>query len=137
MGLFIFLTIFFSMRKSHDRCQESLNKFLEFCTLAGIPTATEKTFKPSKVMDFVGITLDSTAMQACLPLEKVHKYYSLIQDFLERKSCKKREMESLTGYLNFTCSIYITVAKGCVLLSTNTLTCLVIYTKISNILKTY
>lgn len=107
MGLFIFLTIFFSMRKSHDRCQESLNKFLEFCTLAGIPISIEKTFKPSKVMDFVGITLDSTAMEARLPLEKVHKCYSLIQDFLERKSCKKREMESLIGYLNFTCSVVL------------------------------
>ena len=105
-GVVHILDDFLFIEKTHDRCQESLNKFIEFCTLAGIPIACEKTFKPSKVMDFVGITLDSTAMEARLPLENVHKCYSLIQD-TGKKSCKKREMESLIGYLNFTCSVVL------------------------------
>ena len=58
-------------------------------------------------MDFVGITLDSQLMEARLPLDKVAKCHSLIDEFINRKSCKKREMESLIGYLNFTCSVVL------------------------------
>ena len=58
-------------------------------------------------MDFVGITLDSQLMEARLPLDKVAKCHSLIDEFIKRKSCKKREMESLIGYLNFTCSVVL------------------------------
>ena len=58
-------------------------------------------------MDFVGITLDSDQMEARLPLDKIAKCHSLIDEFLNRKSCKKREMESLIGYLNFTCSVVL------------------------------
>ena len=106
-GVVHILDDFLFIEKTRDLCEESLNKFLEFCAYAGIPIATEKTFKPSKVMDFVGITLDSDCMKARLPLDKVHKCHSLIQNFMDRNSYKKREMESLIGYLNFTCSVVL------------------------------
>lgn len=106
-GVVHILDDFLFIEKTKERCAESLKLFLEFCSLVGIPLADEKTFQPNQVMEFVGITLDSVAMEARLPLDKVQKCYSLIEDFLGRKSCKKREMESLIGYLNFTCSVVL------------------------------
>ena len=106
-GVIHILDDFLFIEKSQELCAESLEKFLEFCSVVGIPIAFEKTFQPSKVMDFVGITLDSELMEARLPLEKIAKCYSLLDEFLSRKSCKKREMESLIGYLNFTCSVVL------------------------------
>ena len=67
----------------------------------------DKTFSPNQVMDFVGITLDSVRMEARLPPDKIQKCFSLLQEFLQRNSCK-REMESLISYLNFTCSVVLT-----------------------------
>ena len=49
-------------------------------------------------MDFVGITYDLDGMEARLPMDKVHKCNSLIQNFKSRNSCKRKEMESLISY---------------------------------------
>ena len=106
-GIVHILDDFLFIEKTRKLCEESLQKFLEFCSDVGVPIAVEKTFQPSKIMDFVGITLDSERMEARLPLEKIDKCFSLIDEFMNRKSCKKREMESLIGYLNFTCSVVL------------------------------
>ena len=106
-GVVHILDDFLFIEKTQKLCNESLNKFLDFCSEVGIPIAIEKTYQPNTVMDFVGITLDSQRMEARLPLDKIAKCHSLIDEFLNRKSCKKREMESLAGYLNFTCSVVL------------------------------
>ena len=106
-GVVHILDDFLFIEKTQALCERALRKFLEFCSEVGIPIASEKTFQPNKVMDFVGITLDSDQMEARLPLDKIAKCHSLIDEFLNRKSCKKREMESLIGYLNFTCSVVL------------------------------
>ena len=106
-GVVHILDDFLFIEGTFDECEDSLNKFIEFCNYVGIPVAFDKTFSPNQVMDFVGITLDSVKMEARLPPDKVQKCINLLQDFLQRKSCKKREMESLIGYLNFTCSVVL------------------------------
>ena len=106
-GVVHILDDFLFIEKTQTLCERALRKFLEFCLEVGIPIVFEKTFQPNKVMDFVGITLNSDQMEARLPLDKIAKCHSLIDGFLNRKSCKKREMESLIGYLNFTCSVVL------------------------------
>ena len=44
-------------------------------------------------------------MEACLPLDKVDKCIGIISDFLKRKKVTLREVQSLTGFLNFACSV--------------------------------
>ena len=46
-------------------------------------------------------------MEACLPLDKVDKCIGIISDFLKRKKVTLREVQSLTGFLNFACSVII------------------------------
>lgn len=106
-GVVHILDDFLFLEKSSEECQESLDKFLNFCSDVGVPIARDKTYCPSQVMEFVGITLDTIKMEARLPLDKILKCQSLLQEFLVKRSCKKREMESLIGYLNFTCSVVL------------------------------
>ena len=46
-------------------------------------------------------------MEACLPLDKVDKCIGIISDFLKRKKVTLREVQSLTGFLNFACSVIV------------------------------
>lgn len=98
---------FLFIEPSETACLHSLNNFLRFCTEVGIPIAEDKTFQPSPIMEFVGITLDSLRMEARLPESKITKCIELLEIFLGKTTCKKKELESLIGYLNFCCSVVL------------------------------
>lgn len=72
---------FLYLVKTRKRCAESLELFLEFCSLVGVPMPDKNLFQPNQVMVFVAITLDSNAMEVRLPLDKDQKYYSLLNIF--------------------------------------------------------
>ena len=69
--------------------------------------APEKTMGPSSVLCFARRELDTEKMEARLPEEKLGKYVTLIYEFLKRKKVALKEMQSLIGLLNFTCSVVI------------------------------
>ena len=77
------------------------------CDDLGVPMAPEKTMGPSSVLCFAGIELDTDQMEARLPEEKLRKCVTLISEFLKRKKVSLKEMQSLIGLLNFTCSVVI------------------------------
>ena len=56
-------------------------------------------------MSFAGIELDTLKMEARLPPDKLVK--TLIEDFFGRKKVILKEMQSLIGILNFTCSVIV------------------------------
>ena len=65
----------------------------------------EKTFGPLTTLSFAGIELDSVLMEARLPPDKLNKCSALLWEFLRRKKATLREVQSLTGLLNFACSV--------------------------------
>ena len=69
--------------------------------------APEKTVGPSFVLSFAGIELDTQNMEARLPSDKLTKCRDSIQHFLRRKKITLRELQSLIGLLNFTCSVIV------------------------------
>ena len=77
------------------------------CDNLGVPMAPEKTISPSSVLCLVGIELDTDKMEARLPEEKLRKCVTLIYEFLKREKVSLKEMQSLIGLLNFTCSVVI------------------------------
>ena len=76
-------------------------------TLHGIPIAPEKTCGPATTLSFAGIELDSVSFEARLPLDKTDKCLSLIANFLTRKKVTLKEIQSLTGMLNFACLVVV------------------------------
>ena len=98
---------FLIVAPTESLCQSQLNIFLNMCYYLGIPIAPEKTLGPSQILSFAGIELDSCRMEARLPLDKVQKCIEIITDFLKRKKVTLREVQSLTGLLNFACSVIV------------------------------
>ena len=77
------------------------------CDYLGVPMAPEKTVGPSNILTFAGIELDSLRMEARLPLDKTEKCKAMVSPFLRRKKVTLREIQSLTGLLNFACSVVV------------------------------
>ena len=68
--------------------------------------APEKTFGPSTVLTFAGVELDTIRCESRLPEDKLLKCKQLIAEFLKEKA-RLRELQSLTGVLNFACSVVV------------------------------
>lgn len=96
---------FLIVASSAKLCQDQLDLFLNLCSYLGIPMAPEKICGPATTLSFAGIELNSICSEARLPLDKIHKSTRLISEFLGRKKVSLKEVQSLTGLLNFACSV--------------------------------
>ncbi|XP_070550755.1 uncharacterized protein [Ptychodera flava] len=72
-----------------------------------VPIAPHKTVGPVTILEYLGIELDTVKMEARLPHDKLSRIAALIQSFLSRPTCTKRELLSLLGHLNFACRVII------------------------------
>ena len=90
-----------------DSCQHQLDTFSMLCSYLGIPMAPEKTVGPSTTLAFAGIELDTVLMEAHLPQEKLDKCPELLSAFLCRCKVTLQEIQSLTGLLNFACTVVV------------------------------
>jgi len=65
----------------------------------GVPIADKKTEGPSTCLTFLGILVDTTAMQLRLPPQKLERVRDPAKAWMVKKSCTRRELESLIGHL--------------------------------------
>ena len=77
------------------------------CKQIGVPIKHDKTQLPTRVLNKNGIEIDSTAMLARLPSDKIHKISNLLFTFKRKRSVTLRELQSLVGLLNFVCTVII------------------------------
>ena len=95
-------------------CHQNLRLLIEVCTMLGIPLALEKVEGPSTILEFLGILLDTTCMEARLPAKKLARIQATIQEWLQKKSAKKRDILSLVGLLQHAAKV---VHLGCTFVS--------------------
>ena len=82
-------------------CAEDLEKALTVCRELGVPVASHKCVGPLTCITFLGIEVDTVALELRLPGEKLEKLRQLITDWQGRKS----DLESLTGHLCRACKV--------------------------------
>ena len=93
---------------TYHQCRIDLARFLSLCHYLGVPMAPEKkTVGPSNILTFAGIELDSLCMEARLPLDKTEKCKAMVSAFLQCKKVTLCKIQSLTGLLNFACSVVV------------------------------
>ena len=98
---------FFVGRENTNHCMSALSRFTDLCTDIGIPIKHEKTQLPTTIITIYGIEIDSDAMIARLPQDKLNKIYALLTQFKSKRSVTLRNLQSLIGLLNFACSVII------------------------------
>ena len=69
------------------------------------PVVAAKTLGPSQVLEFMGIVLDTTRMEARLPDDKLIRTRELLASFRGRRSVRLVELQSLIGTLQFACKV--------------------------------
>ena len=70
-----------------------------------IPIAPGKTEGPAQVIEFMGITLDTVAMEARLPEDKITRTRESLLSFQTKKLTTLKDLQSLIGTLNFACKV--------------------------------
>lgn len=81
-------------------CAEGLALLDMACTSLGVPIAAHKREGPSTCLTFLGIEVDSIAGQLRLPECKLARLRTLLDEWGDRKACRRRDLESLIGMLN-------------------------------------
>ena len=77
-------------------CGDALTLALSLCQQLGVPASQKKLEGTATTLVFLGVVLDTEALELRLPGEKLSRLRSTIAD---RKSCTKRDLLSLIGHL--------------------------------------
>jgi len=78
--------------------------FSEVCETIGF-TIEQKKNKEGTLVDFLGLEIDTIAMEARLPPDKHKRALSIVADTLQRKSISFHALEQLLGFLSFCCVV--------------------------------
>ena len=71
----------------------------------GVPIAEEKLRGPTVSLTFLGIELDTSAMVRRLPQGKLTELQQLVVEWLPKKGCRVKELQSLAGKLQHACKV--------------------------------
>ena len=80
-----------------EECAHNVAIMNTVCDETGIPIEPEKTKGPATSITFLGIEIDTVALEICLPHDKLSVLKSTLQTWRGRKACRKRELLSLIG----------------------------------------
>ena len=89
---------------SHD-CAQNLDAFLTRCNPLGVPIVWDKLVDPTTVLTFVGIEIDTQSIQLRLSEAKLRELQQLTTSWKDKRLCKRKELESLIGKLQFACPV--------------------------------
>lgn len=89
-----------------QQCGEALATVVGVCERLGLPIAEQKTVGPVPRLTFLGIEMDTWAMELRLPRGKLVELKVLVHQWLgKRRACKREELESLVGKLAHACKV--------------------------------
>ena len=94
---------FFIAESSKMACLENFSTLLKVFTSLRVPIVAAKTLGPSQVLEFMGIELDSTRMEARLPEDKLARISKLLNSFSARRSARLVDLQSLISTKQFAC----------------------------------
>ncbi len=86
---------------SRESCQNSLDIFKKTARDAGFAIQESKCQGPDRVLEFLGITIDTINKTLCISPERMKEILDELRTWLPLKSCTKRQLLSLIGKLSF------------------------------------
>ena len=81
-------------------CDQNLQLLICLCCILNLPLAVPKKDGPTTCIVFLGIQVDTVKMELRLPAHKLARLKELITKWVNLKCCRKRDLESLVGYLH-------------------------------------
>ena len=87
------------------QCSQSLERLSGLCNDLGIPLAEEKLEGPTTCLEYLGILLDSSALEARLPPDKLQDIRAALEQWASRTESSKHDLLSLIGTLSFAAKV--------------------------------
>ena len=88
-----------------QECHINLDRMLSVCRRLGVPVALAKCAGPAWVLVFLGFELDTNLMVVRLPEEKLQRTLSMVREWMGKRACRKKELESLLGHLQHAATV--------------------------------
>ena len=98
-----YLDDYFFIEMLKRLCDWQVQQFLNICDEINFPVSLEKRHWGSQVLVFLGFLLDLINKRVGIPLEKIKKPLSMIEEFLNAKKTTVHRVQKLCGMLNFLC----------------------------------
>ena len=86
-------------------CNSTLSLAQSTCIELGFLVAREKPEGPATVLTFLGIEIDTVAMELRLPADKLARLHNLIDHWLNKRAASKRELQSIIGHLSHAATV--------------------------------
>ena len=85
--------------------ERELRLMCSTCQELDVPLAMEKKEGPATCLEFLGIEIDTVALELRLPRDKLLRVKELVESWRGRKMCRLRELQSLVGSLQHACKV--------------------------------
>lgn len=92
-------------RPGSDECANNTTIMLQVCEETGAPVEEDKSEGPATTLPFLGIEIDTVAMELRLPPEKLHQLLQKLTQWRGKTACTKRELQSIVGSLSHACKV--------------------------------
>lgn len=101
-----YLDDFFTVLESDLLADAYEKHFATLCTALGLKVNEEKNVRGTLV-EFLGIEIDSLAMEARLPESKLQRARTWVKQTLQNKQISRDELRSLLGFLSFAAKVVV------------------------------
>ena len=88
-------------------CQHNPDRSIDYFSKLGIPLHPDKVDGRFTCLTVLGIELDSLNLLARLPQDKFDRITALLEDWPQKRWCKRKELESLIGHVQHACKIVL------------------------------
>lgn len=103
-SIFHYLDNFITVGKpGSPECEINMKIMEQMCKDTGTPVEEDKCEGPTTTIRFLGIELDTVAMEMRLPEDKLQQLRKQVHDWRGKKAVSKRELLSLIGSLQHAC----------------------------------
>jgi hypothetical protein len=92
---------------SYQESVEALQCIIHLIHSLGLQVSWSKVAGPSQVLTFLGIEINCAARTLALPSEKLFEMRKMISTWMVKRKATKKDMQRLTGKLNWCCRIMI------------------------------
>lgn len=88
-----------------DSVHQALTWALALGAQLGLLFQPSKVVGPATTIEFLGLELDSLAMEVRLPRDKLDHLLLQLESWSARVTCTRRELDELTGFMQFTSQV--------------------------------
>ena len=82
-------------------CMSAYNTMVSTAKEIGLPLAPEKMVKPTQVIEFLGLTINTITMTIGIPEDKSEQILKELQELLQLKKTSVKHLQTIAGRLNF------------------------------------